>query len=333
MFSFYPRISRQKFKIGSKSGRPVANVLEEYFQRPVVLFSSGRGAISTYLEFLGYSSYQHTIAVPAKFCPSCVINAVSEYAFPLRVPSPADILLYYEQYGFTQRRPAVNIKKKYKLIIQDSAHSFFDQKRSDFPRILSFQKFFPVGFGGAIILNSEKEKEKLAAFLAGKARLDFKSEQMIQKMNFAYYSAAAPGPKLTADMAIAYAMVQCYPRPLASTLSLMPQKLSELVKIEKIRTEYFNYLRDSVVDMRAKKFIQGTENPPFIFPGLLTDDYRRRNRLIKKMNQIGLGAKTYHLDENRDELNSHYVPAVVIPCHQLIPWPIIKAAGMILKNF
>jgi len=96
-------------------------LLTEWFGRPVVLLASGRTGLSLFLRFHGFTRYGHKLQMP-HFLSRCILNAVTNHAFPVEPPHPADGVLFYHQYGFPQRTSAVG-----GIVIEDIAHAFFCQ--------------------------------------------------------------------------------------------------------------------------------------------------------------------------------------------------------------
>ena len=337
MYSFYPRPKKFSQKRLPNSEKKITRILEEYFGQPVVLFSSGRTALGFYLNYRNFNLYKNTIAIP-DFFPDCVLAAIVSHAFPVRGNKPfADALLYYNQYGYQQLNNKItDFAKDYKIIIEDSAHSFFDTRQKKYPRILSFAKFFPVNFGGALILTSQKEKKNILQWRDQQPILSIKKEREVQRFFydcFAHYNDINPNIALQANISVASSIVQYYIHPLKTTLSNLPQNIQDLKKVAQTRMDYFEYLRDRIFQAQAKKYLSQVDTPPFIIPCYFSENRMILNKLIKQMHSIGINAKVYHIDIKRDQMKPLYTPAVILPCHQEIPWNKIKKMGKILEKY
>ena len=95
-------------------------MLEEWFGSPVVLASSGRGAIKLALREFGLNRYRHRVALP-RMISGCVLDAVVQHAFPIDAAGKDefDLTLLYHQYGFSQLMEPAG------PTIEDICHAFF----------------------------------------------------------------------------------------------------------------------------------------------------------------------------------------------------------------
>jgi hypothetical protein len=328
---YYPQ-EKFIFKHIPNCERIIVDMLEEYWGKYVVLFSSGRSALKAYLFYKGYSLHRHSMSVP-KYLSKCVLDAITDFAFPKWFPDQAHALLYYHQYGYIQNSDSLlELGQKFDIIIEDCAHAFFHRSNLHIPAIVSFSKFFNVGCGGALILDSQQEKEEILAWRDTHLPLSNELENFIQSVFFANLDPCNQDTDSKNLLTVAYALILYYVRPLNSTLSNLPISYDELLDIKQKRLDCYEILRNNISNKRAKLFLNDVETPPFILPCCFSD-HDSMNNLVREMSELGVQAAVYQIDVNKNQFSPMYEPAVILPCHQNIPYDILKRMGEILKKY
>jgi hypothetical protein len=331
MVGFYPQ-TKFIFDQVPDCENIIVDLLEAYWDKHVVLFSSGRSALKAYLYYKGYQLHRDSMLVP-KYLSKCVLDAITDFAFPKWIPDDTNALLYYHQYGYVQDYHIFNEKRyKYDLIIEDCAHAFFYRSNLNVPAIVSFSKFFDTGCGGALILESQTEKEDIIAWRDSHLPVPLKLEDFIQKVFYANVTQCGQSSEDNNLLAIAYSFILNYVRPLASTLSRFPRTIGELMKIKEKRLETYEFIKGNVKNDKARKFLANVETPPFIVPCCF-DDQQLMDKLVKEMSGIGVFAGVYRIEINKNQFIPQYEPAVILPCHQNIPLNTLKQMADILLNY
>lgn len=142
----------------------VEGLLERWFDRPVVLTSSGRSALLLCLQELGLQRYVHRVAMPP-LTGLCVYDAVCRAAFPVDPATdhgPVDVTVLIHQYGFQLKdRPSGPV-------IDDICHAFFAGPATGARdwvgdmAVFSLPKFFRTyGMVGGIIVADSKLADAL----------------------------------------------------------------------------------------------------------------------------------------------------------------------------
>jgi hypothetical protein len=331
IITYYPQ-KKFTFKHIPDCERIVVDMLENYWGRYVVLFSSGRSALKAYLLYKNYNLHRNSISIP-KYLSKCVLDAITDCAFPKWLPDQTHALLYYHQYGYIQNCNFLqNISQRYELIIEDCAHTFFYKSNLGIPSIVSFSKFFNVGCGGALIIDSQQEKDEILALRDSQLSLSVEKEKFVQKGFFANLKKYNLSKEIITSLPVIYAMILTYIRPLTSTISNLPMTINALMSVRQERLDRFEILKNHIVNKKAREYLKEFQEPPFIVPCCFAE-HNLMHRLIRELSSIDVQGAIYHIDLNKNQFAPMYEPATIIPCHQNIPISTMKRMAEIVKKY
>jgi len=320
--NFYPYSTYRGAGTKMVSSRKIELILEKYFQKHVVVFSSGRAALRAFLELSGAGLYRSKIKLPS-FMSACVVKAVSDFAFPVMGSRDlTDFTLLYHQYGFVQKKVTLGREKQ---CIRDNAHAFFNREADQLPVILSFSKFFDSNFGGALVLADNSMRKELDTLR--KRRMNLTEEASVYKAFDCYYK--NPSEKADREIQVAYEKVQQYPAPLSQTWERLYSQLLKLDEIKERRREIVARFA-KVAHGSARGFIDPETDCPFFFPCSFTKSEKQSARLMQRLRQNGVGTGLYNIDVKRNQFAPDYKKAVVVPCHQGISEAMMRTIEKIL---
>lgn len=297
------------------------NLLAEWFGRPVILLASGRTGLHLFLRALGFNRYRHRVQVP-RYLSRCVLNTLTASAFPVEAPEPADAVLFYHQYGASQR-----CQPRCDVAVEDIAHGFFASSDSGVrawcgnAAIFSLPKFFGMsGLAGGLILdrgemeegiretvwNSPPDRSGVRAWMRGIISGDPAE------------SGQSPGSLFVES---AYELLLKLFRPDPRDLIGFPGSLDEICRIGKERAERVSMFNQYFGrDKSLGDFLASEDEPlPFALPYFGSGDSKALNRANCALEEQGVEAGIYHVDVRRNMYDPEYRSCLLIPCHQDIP--------------
>jgi hypothetical protein len=328
-FDHYPRSAADA--TASQSASEIERLLENWFECPVVLLSSGRAGIRLILRALGFRRNQHNVQVP-RFLSRCVINAITTHAFPVQGSSGADATLLYHQFGFPQRwRPSGTV-------LEDIAHAFFNGPSGGkrvwvgVAAVFSLKKFFPIsGLGGGLIIPDAKLESRVRELLASTPHDDAERRQWANSVvESAYGVSASAGTAGLLETVYEYFLQ--FVRPDETALAGMPQSIEELRTIGELRLARINFCRSLLKDRGMPSGFWEPEEVlvPFALPYFGNGDLVQLERADQVLRQYGVEAGVIHLDVARDQLHPEYKPCLLLPCHQQMPLDLCEEACRIV---
>jgi hypothetical protein len=303
-------------------------LLEDWFGAPVVLASSGRGAILLMLREWALNRYASRVAV-SRFISACVIDAVVRGAFPVDVATAggSDAALLYHQYGFTQKRGVQG------RVLEDICHAFFSTadtgKRNWMgdAAVFSLPKFFPTSsmVGGIITRDQKLAKGLRARRDAHQGEHLVNSREMGEIFRSRYHSGGGALEEI-------YTARLIDPRVLDTELGGLPSTLKAIRDVGSKR-------RSVMLELLAATNGQGlppdwidllSQSLPFLFPVCGTEETLARAK--QALLEIGVAVDLYQIDLARDMMAPRYLPMLLIPCHHEIPDRILQDILMILGS-
>jgi hypothetical protein len=302
-------------------------LLEEWFGAPVVLTSSGRGAIRLVLQEWALNRYGSRISVP-RFISTCVMDAVVRSAFPVDVAvGGGDATLLYHQYGFRQKRAMQG------RVLEDICHAFFstaDSGKRDWmgdAAVISLTKFFATGsmVGGIIARDQEQAKGLRARRDAHQGNHLVNSKKMGEIFRLQYCSGGG-------ELEEIYTARLNDPRISDAELGGLPSTLKAIRDVGLKR-------RAVALELLAATNGQGlppdwldllNESLPFMFPVCGTEESLARAK--RSLLEIGVTVDLYQVDLARDMMAPRYSPMLLVPCHHEIPDQILQDMLIILGS-
>ena len=310
-------------------------ILSEWFGHPVILLSSGRAGINIILKAMGFHRYKSKLQVPP-YLSTCVLNAITPFAFPVEISQKAEGMLWYHQYGFPQR----NIPS-HPNVIEDCAHSFFSTQNTGEREwggevaIFSMPKFFNVsGMVGGIVVRNVELEEKLRSIVALTPNETEDVSSWMREIIASGFDSEAP---LLKKMFInsAYELLSQFIKPSQNNLAGFPSSVYEIRKIgqqRRLRMEF-------IVDFFGKNAFPESllcdygRIIPFAMPCFSIKDESLREKANNLLSEIGVHAGIYQFDINRNYRNPEYKSCILLPCHQNVPLNRLGQACEIIDSF
>lgn len=298
---------------GPRSVEQAEAILTEWFHAPVVLASSGRGAMLLYFEYLGLNRYRNNIAV-SPHVSACVLDAIIRRAFPVDASKVynADALVFYHQYGLTQR-----VVPRGRLILEDICHAFFSTASSgNRPwhgqvRIFSLPKFFgTLTMVGGLVVSNESTAKALRDFRDMRAPSDDGTRKRHAK---SFQNGRGP------ELEITYLERLLNPAIHDSELGGVPLSLPDILTVGEQRAEVRNYFLTSLPPWLAQPTrLLVEEDLPYALPVLCPEgiDLREASSVIQAH---GFPSSIYHIDVARNLHEPNLKSAWLFPCHQDVP--------------
>jgi hypothetical protein len=307
----------------------VEEMLEEWFGSPVVLTSSGRGALMLAFSHLGLNRYRDRVAM-TPMISTCVLQTVAHHAFPVDAASTvkADATLVYHQYGFVQ---SINPTGP---VVEDICHAFFagptNGRRAWLGELAAFSlpKFFstsnPVG---GLVVHDRKEAEIL------RTRRDAEPQRSIEQEDEESCVYCASGNRATLAMARLYLSRLLNPRISDRELGALPKDVSEITDRGRQRSEIVDIYCDAVGDHCCPKgwHEMMRQRLPYFFP--VGGDESRLLNVRSRLREIGVEADVYSIDVARNMDCPKFVKMLLVPCHDAIPAKALTDISSTLKRF
>lgn len=296
-------------------------ILSEWFGCDVILLSSGKTGLYLYLNAKGFHRYRHRLQMP-HYLARALINSVTQHVFPVHLPEDGDALLFYHQYGFTQRgRP------KHDVVIEDIAHSFFASPHTGSRTwqgevaVFSVTKFIPIaGMAGGLLVHNPAIAQSIRETIANAPSATPEIRSWMRNILANAYRPTS-NPNDLAFTNSAYELLYRYFTADSLDLVGFPQSTDELSSIGLKRSERVNMYRAIVGRKSGQPQFWGDEEEllPFALPYFGTGNLDELRKVDRALSEMGIAAGIYHMDVNRDMYSPEYRPCVLIPCHQGIP--------------
>ncbi len=330
----YPRPVRHDDKPEPSDPVLCEKVLSDWFGHPVILLSSGRAGINIVLKALGMHRYRSRLCVPP-FLSTCVLNAITPFAFPVDMGQNGDGMLWYHQYGFPQRNAPLHPN-----VIEDCAHSFFataitgERDWASDVAIFSLPKFFNIeGMAGGIIVRNPELEEKLRCIVA-EAPDDIPEVRMWMRKIIASAFDVEGSSHEKLFVGSAYELLTQFIKPDSYDLAGFPASTDEIREVGRKRRERMEF----VVDFFGKNAFPELllwnyeQIMPFAMPCFSISDEKMREKADCLLKDIGVHAGIYRIDIRRDCRNPEYRPCILLPCHQNVPLNRLEEACTIIAS-
>jgi hypothetical protein len=266
----------------------------------------------------------------------CVINALTTAAFPVEVPTPADGILLYHQYGFPQRCPPHG-----PVVIEDIAHAFFATARTGARRwagtaaVFSLKKFFPIaGMGGGLIVQDEALVQRIRDLSHTMTPED---ETVRHWMRQVVHHAYAEEPGATEEFLLdsAYELLLKFVQPNPLDLVGLPQTIEGIREVGAQRQERVRFFRSFFGNPAVPlSFWEAKEDLlPFALPYFGTGNRHALDKANQALAEAHVHAGVYHLDVQRNALSPEYRPCLLLPAHQAISMPDFERLCRIIKSY
>jgi putative PLP-dependent aminotransferase (TIGR04422 family) len=307
----------------------VETTLEEWFGRPVVLTSSGRGALILAFSHLGLNRYRDRIAM-TPMISTCVMDAVVRHAFPVDAASASEVAatLVYHQYGFIQTIKPTG------PVVEDICHSFYatptEGRRDWFGALAAFSlpKFFSTSSPvGGLVVQDRKRAESLRALRDAQPQRSIEQQDEESRI---YCDSSAHSH---------FDFVRLYLSRLVNAqiadreLGGLPKQLSEIVDQGLRRKEIIAAYSDAVGRHACPPgwHEMMLERLPYFFP--VSGEETRLLDARSRLQEIGVEADLYSIDAARNMTAPNYIRMLLLPCHDKIPQDVLAEAAAILRTF
>jgi hypothetical protein len=297
-------------------------ILGEWFDREIVVTSSGRAALLLALTDLGFNRYQHRVKLP-RLISACVLDAAIRCAFPVDAASrdAADATLLYHQYGFEQAKSPDGV------VIEDVCHRFFETPSAGRRHwagdvaIFSLPKFFGCSsmVGGLILKTSESSR-----------RLRALRDQVEPASDHRYAAAVFRRDYHRGGDEIEHVYLNRLLNPNIASVELgaVPDRkaLQEVGAQRRLRIDRLLQAKGNNLPAGWLELLE--RSLPFLFPFFA--DMPILRRLKVQMQEIGLASDIYRLDVNRSAENPSLISALLIPCHHDVPEDVLASAATLM---
>lgn len=303
-------------------------MLEEWFGSPVVLTSSGRGALMLAFGQLGLNRYRNRIAM-SPMISTCVVEAVAYHAFPVDAAAAGefDATLVYHQYGFMQ---AVSLAGR---VVEDICHSFYAAPTTgrrvwlgEFA-VFSLPKFFSTSSPvGGLIVHDRNQAEGL------RSRRDSNPQRSIQQQDEESHIFRDWGEFSELAKAELYLSRLLNPRVSDSELGGLPNHVSDIASEGRRRSEIIELYCDAAGDHSCPDgwHEMMREHPPYAFPvgGKEAQLLDVRSRL----HEMGVETDIYSIDIARNMRSPKFGRMLLLPCHGAVPPAVVTEIASILRE-
>ena len=295
-------------------------LLEQWFDRPVVLLSAGRTGLRLVLQLMGLHRHQDSVRIP-RFLSRCVVNAITWHALPIEGAEEVAASLAYHQFGFPLVEPPSGV------LVEDIAHGFFANAAtgsrswlSDFA-IFSLPKFFPTaGLVGGVVTRSSDQADEIRglADLATPA-----SPETLAWMRSVYVAAAChePGTPLGESLWLdaMYELLYQHERPDAASVVGMPDTLARVREVGTARADRLRVFLDYFAGTHPPQLWQGLNDViPFALPYFGRHGPAGLLRARSALRDEGVSVDIYHVDVRRSADSPDYRECLLLPGHQEI---------------
>jgi hypothetical protein len=302
-------------------------VLEEWFGSPVVLTSSGRGAINLALSAFDLNRYRHQVALP-RMISGCVLDAVIRHAFPVDAAGTGEtnLTLSYHQYGYPQvTMPAGRV-------IEDICHSFFAgvntgcRSWAGQMAVFSLTKFFTTSsMAGGVVVHDHAEAAELRR---RRDSFPWRSAQEEEDESDVHCSReTASGAALSR----LYLSRLTNPRISDRELGGLPKSTAEIAHHGERRREIIDMFCGAVGEC---SFPAGwremmREKLPYFFP--LCVGERRMFESRQRLREAGIETDIYSIDVARNMRAPRFERMLLVPCHDIIPSAALSDIEAVLR--
>ncbi|HYM00447.1 MAG TPA: hypothetical protein VEZ90_15945 [Blastocatellia bacterium] len=301
------------------------NLLAEWFGRPVILLASGRTGLHLFLRALEFNRNRHKLQVPP-YLSRCVMNAVTESAFPVQAPQPADGVLFYHQYGASQC-----CSPRCDVVVEDIAHGFFASPDSGSrawfgnAAIFSLPKFFGMsGLAGGLIIDPGETEERIRDTVWN-SPADPSGVRAWMRTTISGDSGEMAEPLFVES---AYELLLKLFRPDPRDLIGFPRSLDAIYSIGKERAERVSFFEQYFGENnKTFRSFRGSQDQtlPFALPYFGSGDPKALDRANRALEEQAIEAGIYHVDVRRNMYDPEYRPCLLIPCHQDIPMDLFES--------
>ncbi len=332
MITHYPFLPPRKlYKLLWASRNDIARVeslLRDYFGKPVILLNAGRTGIFLTLAAKGFKKTQEVLVPP--YVSKCVLDTISECAVPTLHLSPlTKAVLVVHQYGYPQRMDEIMTvaRKNNLLVIEDSAFSFGsiykDAMVGSFgdAAIFTFPKAFETILGGCLVTEDEQILSFAKDYLRRHDTFIWRSLSTLALFPATFEYGTGPGRLHTVAnhlLTLAYSKFLYFPNPNKRVCHLFPKTKEEFARQLQVRKDNLAIFKEYFGNTPAypKDLEQDIDVVPFVVPFFGQRD--RLDRIVEVLSEKDIRTGVYHFDINRNMFDQKYVPAVLVPVHQVL---------------
>lgn len=326
-YQFLP--PHQLYKLLGASSRDIARVesiLREYFGKPVIVLNAARTGLYLALAAKKFKRTDEVLVPP--YMPKCMLDTIAEYAVPTLHLSPATkAILLVHQYGYPQKMDEVmDIARKHNLlIIEDSAASFGSAYRGRMvgswgdAAIFTFPKAFQTVLGGCLVTEDEEIIDFARNYLKKQDTLIWRCISTLALLP-PIFDAPTTSSWLRRIanhfVLVAYSQFKYFPNPNKRVCHLFPKTYEDFLHQIKLRKNNLAIFKSYFAGTPAysHEVEAAADVVPFFIPYFA--GYEQLANMIRELATLGIESDLYHFDVNRNMFASHYVPSLIVPCHQ-----------------
>lgn len=295
--------------VGFASIEQAEALLERWFDRPVILTSSGRAALLLCFQELSLNRYSSRLAMPPRTA-QCVFDAVVRTAFPIDPAtdhSPVDATLLIHQYGHRL------MDKPIGPVIEDICHAFFEKPDTgardwagDFA-VFSLPKFFGTrGMCGGVVAADEGLAARLRARRDAIPTIDAQALAADQ---------AAWRASDSAWMEVVYLRALLHPACSVEALAGLPTHLEGLCAAGEARAGVTRTLLHAIPDSSLDKEWRAMceARLPFALPAFANAE--QLAPVIAAIDEAGVETGRFRINLARSMMAPETRLALLLPCH------------------
>lgn len=304
----------------------VESLLREYFGKPVVVLNAARTGLYLTLAAKGFKRTDEVLVPP--YMPKCMLDTIAECAVPTLHVSPATkAILLVHQFGYPQHMDTVMAlaRKHNLLVIEDSAASFGSTHQRKMVgsfgdvALFTFPKAFQTVLGGCLVTEDREILAFAKNYLQKQDTFVWRCVSTLALLP-TVFGTSMTRPWLrriaTQMLSVAYSQYIYFPNPNKRVCRLFPQTRGEFLRQIEVRKKnlaiFKSYFADTSVYPNAMS--EDIDAVPFFIPYFA--DYEQCAQLIQALAAQGIESGLYHFDVNRNMFSSHYLPSIIVPCHQ-----------------
>ncbi len=331
LITHYPYLPLRQLHRLSRAGRRqperVRGILEEHFQRPVVVLNSGRTAIYLALAAMGLHRNDEVFVPP--FLSHCVLGTMTRVAMPALQPSPRTrAIMVVHQFGYPQQmEPLLAMaRRRGWFVLEDCAYSLASGYRGKLlglygdAAIYSFPKTLGTVLGGCLVTDNSRILDFAREYMRARDRLGWKLFSNLSLLPVAMVYAGVEGKageRATQALEMAYSRFVEFPNPNPRVCKLFPLTRLELQATWQARRRnlqiFASYFQGSEYpeDLESESEVVPFTVPYFHAPEMLS-------AVLDRLRSIRVKSDMYHFDVRRNLLAPDYRLCIPVPVHQNI---------------
>ena len=310
---------------GARDVERVQRLLEDYFEKPVVLLNSARTGI--FLSLLAHGLAQQDEVWVPPFLSPCVLNVIARKSVPsLSLSARTKAALVVHQWGYPQRMERVQaaIAGRDLLLVEDCAFSFASTYRSQrvgsfgHAAVFSFPKVFPTVLGGCLVTGDERILGFAREYLKEQDRFGWQAFSTFAIFPMLHTLGTRDGIWNSFIRKVNAACYELYPdvgNPNPRVCRLFPRTRALFDEAQDQRRQNLALFRQQFSGAGYDPaFETDSDVVPYVAPFFAPAE--ALELAAAALGKQGVETGVYHFDVERDMSASNYRKCVAVPMHQ-----------------